>query len=360
MKDEKRRFCNMPIIEERAPRPGHHPGTEHMIILMAKKWVNGTNLTYYFFDKASDGEHVNINGEIKFIKWKGTQQEMDSVRAGFTTWEQVGIGLTFEEVNRREDALIRIGFMKGDGSWSYVGRDLWNIPKTERTMNFGWDIINDADTILHEIGHAMGFPHEHQNPLAGIVWNEPNVVTELSGPPNNWNYATIKHNVLDKKRADAIQGSGLDENSIMMYPLPGSWIDAPPELSDGISPTPGLSDRDREWVKKFYPAQPNKDLEELELNKTSMIHIDPGEQVSFLFTPPVTRDYEIRTFGEMDTVMVLYEKNGDEEEYLSGDDDSGSELNSMITIKLVKDREYLIRIRLYSKLGTGNTSVMIF
>jgi len=357
---EIRRFCNMPIVEDRAPRPGRHPGIEQMIILMSKKWVNGTKLTYYFFDKATDGENANVNGQVTFVSWKGTKNEKESVRSEFKAWKEVGIGLDFEEVQNREDAHIRIGFMNGDGSWSYVGRDLWNIPKEERTMNFGWNIINDPDTILHEIGHSMGFPHEHQNPLAGIIWNESNVVADLSGPPNNWDLNTIKHNVLDKKSADAIQGSGLDEDSIMMYPMPGSWIDAPPELTDGIDPAPGLSARDKEWVKKFYPPLLNDDFEALELFKTAMMNIEPAEQQNFHFTPPSTRDYEIRTFGEMDTVMVIYELSGENEIFLSGDDDSGSEFNSYVKIKLVKDRQYLIRIRLYSKFGSGNTSVMVF
>ena len=31
-------------------------------------------------------------------------------------------------------------------------------------MNFGWDLTQpgEIDTALHEIGHTIGFPHEHQ------------------------------------------------------------------------------------------------------------------------------------------------------------------------------------------------------
>lgn len=30
---------------------------------------------------------------------------------------------------------------------------------------------NYFPTILHEIGHAIGLQHEHQNPFGGIKWN---------------------------------------------------------------------------------------------------------------------------------------------------------------------------------------------
>jgi len=334
------KYCSMPVMEERAPRPGHLPSVERMIILMAKKWVNGTNLTYNFM--------------------QGSGAERDAVRLGFQAWKDVGIGLTFEEKDSSEDALIRIGFVQGDGSWSYVGRDLWEIPKELRTMNFGWDITNNQDTILHEIGHSLGFPHEHQNPNAGIVWNEMQVITDLSGPPNNWDTSTIRHNVLDKKAADEIQGSELDEDSIMMYPMPGSWILAPPGLTDGISPAPGLSNRDKEWVRNFYPVIEEDNINELELYKTEMLHISPGKQVNFSFSAPKTGDFEFRTFGQMDTVMVLFETDGANELYLSGDDDSGTDFNSYIKIKLVKDRKYMIRLRMYTKSGTGHTSIMVY
>lgn len=40
-------------------------------------------------------------------------------------------------------------------------------------MNFGWplDTPYGRDTAMHEIGHALGLEHEHQNPFAGITWD---------------------------------------------------------------------------------------------------------------------------------------------------------------------------------------------
>jgi len=109
--------------------------------------------------------------------------------------------LAFNEVKTTAEAEIRIGFQLGS-SWSYVGRDAIDLVSdfNERTMNFGWDLTTDyeRDTALHEIGHALGFPHEHQNPNAGIIWNEKAVYSYFSGPPNFWRRDNIYHNIIRK------------------------------------------------------------------------------------------------------------------------------------------------------------------
>ena len=149
-----------------------------LILQNSNKWANGTTLFYYFFDKATDGAYVKLgDGTREWKPWKGSKNQMAAVRKGFRMWEQTGIGLRFKEVKKREEANIRIAFMEDDGSWSYIGRDIRTRRKDPRTMNFGWNVAtrdrhNGIDTILHEIGHTLGFPHEHQNPFAGIVWNK--------------------------------------------------------------------------------------------------------------------------------------------------------------------------------------------
>lgn len=51
-------------------------------------------------------------------------------------------------------------------------------------MNIGWDITGDIDAAVHEIGHSLGLPHEHQNPHAVITWDEEAVHAGLAAPPN--------------------------------------------------------------------------------------------------------------------------------------------------------------------------------
>src|SRR4030095_16307705 len=185
------------------------PERARLIQVSADKWVNGTVLHYYFFDKATDGQTVFFaDGTSEFRSWRTTEAEKQVVRRAFETWKNVGGGLEFKEVKCRDEAEIRIGFQRGDGAWSYIGRDVLDTGKDARTMNFGWDLTrhpSELDTAIHEIGHTLGFPHEHQNPNAGIVWNEEAVYTALAGPPNNWSREKTFNNIIRKINPDTVQ-----------------------------------------------------------------------------------------------------------------------------------------------------------
>ena len=120
-------------------------------------------------------------------------------------------------------------------------------------MNYGWLTADSDDdevqrVVLHEFGHALGLIHEHQNPEGGIDWNEPAVIADLSGPPNNWDEATIRHNVLDHYAPDAVTATEVDSDSIMMYPIPASWT------NDGFSAdlNTDLSMSDRQLIHDVY------------------------------------------------------------------------------------------------------------
>lgn len=346
------RYCSLPSTPQRSFSPDLSPRRLEVLIITSNKWVNGTRLKYYFFMGTADGSPQ---------LWKGSQTQMEAVRNGFAKWKSLGIGLEFEEVNSAGDAQVRIGFYQGDGSWSYVGRDILDpgISHHERTMNFGWNVANDEDTILHEIGHTLGMPHEHQNPFSGIVWDEEKVYASLAAPPNRWSREKTFQNIIRKLEARDIEGSPHDPDSIMHYPFEAGLILQPAKFKNGLTPAGGLSDQDITYIRYFYPLLTKSDYKTVKVGKSESLSIEPGEQKNFRFKPTATRSYNLHTLGEMDTVMVLFEKTAEDEIQIAGDDDSGKEENAKIRRKLIKGREYIIRIRLFYRNKSGETLFVI-
>ncbi|MCZ2404608.1 hypothetical protein IV498_15830 [Paenarthrobacter sp. Z7-10] len=320
-------------------RPDLAPNRARLIRLLASKWVNGTLLHYWFLD--------------------GPEPQRQAVRNAFKEWKDLPIGLEFTEVTDRSEAEVRIGFDQADGSWSYVGRDVLGIAATELTMNFGWDLTDDYGhtTALHEIGHTLGMPHEHQNPFAGIVWDEPKVYSYFEGSPNFWSADQTTQNVLKKIDASEVEGSSWDPDSVMEYWFPAGLIKEPARFQGGLNPAGGLSGADKEWVKKFYPAM-GQSLPVLQPFQSAPLSLAAGSQADFSIEPTESRSYQLATFGSADTVLVLFEKVGEELRFLAGDDDSGTDRNATISVKLFQGRNYVARIRLYWAGASGQTAVM--
>ena len=338
-------YCELPNVPEPVFEADVNPGRADALRVIRTKWVNGTVLHFNFF--------------------AGREQEKDVVREAFDLWKNVGIGLRFEEVDSPTEAEIKIAFVRGAGSKSFVGTDSIDLAPgpDEQTMNFGWDLTrhpSEIDTAVHEIGHAIGFPHEHQNPNAGIVWNEEAVFADLAGPPNGWTREKTFFNIIRKIDPDTVQGSEWDPNSIMHYPFRAGLINEPAKYRAGLFPAGGLSARDTTWVRTFYPPLSDADHEELRPFDSVRLGIAAGEQKNFVIRPDATRYYEIRTFGTSDTVMVLFEDQNGEPRYLTAEDDSGEDRNAHIRVKLLRGRRYVLRIRLYYAGSEGEAAAMIW
>jgi hypothetical protein len=191
-----------------------------------KLWPNGITLRVAFLDGSADQHAL--------------------VRRFAPAWSQHG-NIHFDFVNNANPQ-IRILFNPNDGAWSNIGRDCELIPRGQATMNLGWQ---DEGVILHEFGHAIGMIHEHQNPQGGIKWNKEAVYRDLGGPPNNWDRATVDHNMFATYDRDQVNATGVDKLSIMLYTVPVEWT------TDGFSSTANeiLSPQDKAFVgdPRNYP-----------------------------------------------------------------------------------------------------------
>ncbi|MBI3433090.1 MAG: hypothetical protein HY018_12870 [Hydrogenophilales bacterium] len=348
------RYCSQPIQHPRQFDPAVDAMRARAIIASGKKWVNGTQLTYYCFK----------SGDAVPAAWQGKAADIKQVGIAFQTWFKLGIGISFKEVSHPAEATLRIGFDPQDGSWSYVGRDILNTRDPhERTMNYGWALTTPYghDTALHEIGHALGLEHEHQNPYAGITWDTDAVKAYFKGPPNNWDLQQIDWNILRKIPVAEVKGTHWDPDSVMEYQFEPGLIIEPARYHNGLTPKGGLSPADKSWIVQSYPGtQPKDTLPSLEVGLSQKLAIKAGQTRVFNFTPKRTRSYRIGTFGTSDTVMVLFEVTPSGNVQIAGNDDSGTDLNARIDMRLLNGRRYQIGIRLYYAETAAETSIMVW
>jgi hypothetical protein len=196
---------------------------------------------------AFEREKLWKNGiTLKVAILSGTKPQQDLVKLHAPQWSKHG-NIKFDFVNNANPD-IRITFEENDGAWSYIGTDCATIPKSQPTMNLGWQ---DEGVVLHEFGHMIGMIHEHQNPSGGIKWNKPNVYRDLAGSPNFWDKATVDNNMFATYDLDQVNATKVDKLSIMLYEVPTGWT------TDGFSSKANekLSEQDKIFIgdPRNYP-----------------------------------------------------------------------------------------------------------
>jgi len=304
------------------------------------------------------GEPVVYNFVVSPKAWRARDAaDKDVVREAFNTWKATGMGLNIvESPDPFARTHIVIAFARSAGTWSKIGSEA--IGAGARTMNFARSLQTPEGRLLalHEVGHALGFKHEHLNPTNGIVWKDPSAVRAHFAATEGWTDPVTDDEVITKLPADQFGNYPWDPDSIMNYRIPADLMK---NRSKDVDPK-GLSKGDIARALRFYPRVRSADVQRMTPFESQILPQRSGEQGFFEFTPKEDRKYQIRTFGESDVSMSLYERGDDGvERYMATDDDSGLDTNAQIEVRLFARRRYIVRLRVLHTSAPGQASVMV-
>lgn len=220
--------------EQRAYLPDHAPVAQHLALMLSKTWGASANITVGFTEPTS----VEMRNKILLYANK---------------WSEASGGGNVKFSWVASNPMVRVTF-KGDGYWSYLGRDILGIPKNQPTMCFQDFSLSTPESewnrvVPHEFGHTLGFPHEHLRAEIIALLDRAKTIAYFERT-QGWSESDVVAQVLTPLSPSSIRATATaDPRSVMCYELPGSITTDGNEIVGGQ----GLDASDLAFVRVVYP-----------------------------------------------------------------------------------------------------------